>query len=84
MRTAIILIAIAAGLAATAAHADCLLTDNRGPNHDGAEFCIKSHKGMSQAQIDAWYLEEAKRTSPSKKPTGFLMSLQSSTAECYN
>ena len=61
MRTAIILIAIAAGLAATAAHADCLLTDNRGPNHDGAEFCIKSDKGMSQAQIDAWYLEEAKK-----------------------
>ena len=61
MRTAIMLIAIAAGLAATAAHADCLLTDNRGPNHDGAEFCIKSDKGMSQAQIDAWYLEEAKK-----------------------
>ena len=61
MRTAIILIAIAAGLAATAAHADCLLTDNRGPNHDGAEFCIKSDKGMSQAQIDAWYIAEAKK-----------------------
>ena len=84
MRTAIMLIAIAAGLAATAAHADCLLTDNRGPNHDGAEFCIKSDKGMSQAQIDAWYLEEAKRTSPSKKPIDFLASRLISTAAFCN
>ena len=28
---------------------NCLMTDNRGPNHDGAEFCIKSDKGMSQS-----------------------------------
>src|ERR1700730_3991856 len=40
---------------------NCLMTDNRGVNHDGEEFCIKDGKGMSQAQIDAWYLEEAKK-----------------------
>jgi hypothetical protein len=41
---------------------NCLMTDNRGPNHDGEEFCIKDGKGMSQDQIDAWYLQDAKKT----------------------
>lgn len=40
---------------------DCLMKDNRGPNHDGEEFCVKSGKGMTQAQIDAWYAEDAKK-----------------------
>jgi len=40
---------------------DCLMTDNRGPDQDGYVFCVKSAKGMTQEQIDAWYLENAKK-----------------------
>lgn len=36
---------------------DCLMTDN---DPDGTEWCVKSGKGMTQAQIDAWYAEDAK------------------------
>jgi hypothetical protein len=37
---------------------ECLTTDN---DDDGTEWCVKSGKGMTQAQIDAWYAEEGKR-----------------------
>jgi hypothetical protein len=37
---------------------DCLTTDN---DPDGTEWCVKSIKGMTQAQIDAWYDEEDKK-----------------------
>jgi hypothetical protein len=35
-----------------------LTTDN---DDDGTEWCVKSDKGMTQAQIDAWYAEEGER-----------------------
>jgi hypothetical protein len=38
---------------------NCLMTDN---DDDGTEWCVKSGKGMSQAQIDAWYLQDAQKT----------------------
>jgi hypothetical protein len=38
--------------------ADCLTMDN---DDDGTEFCAKSLVGMTQAQIDAWITEEARR-----------------------
>jgi hypothetical protein len=37
---------------------NCLLTDNRGVNHDGDEFCVQSSVGLSQAQIDAFFKRE--------------------------
>jgi hypothetical protein len=37
---------------------ECLTTDNR---EDGKLYCVKDGKGLSQKQIDAWYLEEGKR-----------------------
>src|ERR1700730_5784913 len=37
---------------------NCLMTDN---DDDGTEFCVKSGKGMSQAQLDEWYLQDAKK-----------------------
>lgn len=39
---------------------NCLLTDRRGPNHDGEEFCIQDGTEMSEAEIDAWYLQDVK------------------------
>ena len=41
-----------------AQRADCLMTDD---DPDGTEYCVKSGKGMTQAQIDAWYAEDAKK-----------------------
>jgi hypothetical protein len=37
---------------------DCLMTDN---DDDGTEWCVKSGKGMTQEQIDAWYKAEGAR-----------------------
>jgi hypothetical protein len=37
---------------------DCLMTDN---NEDGTEWCVKFGKGMSQAQIDEFYINEGFR-----------------------
>ena len=37
---------------------DCLTTDN---DDDRTEWCVKSGKDMTQAQIDAWYAEEGGR-----------------------
>jgi hypothetical protein len=39
---------------------DCLTTDH---DPDGTEWCVKSGKGMTKAQIDAWFVEEGKRMS---------------------
>jgi hypothetical protein len=41
-----------------AEHYHCLTMDN---DDDGTEYCVKSGKGMTQKQIDAWYEKEAAR-----------------------
>jgi hypothetical protein len=46
-----------------AQRADCLMRDN---DEDGTEWCVKSGKGMTQAQIDAWYAEDAEMQAKAK------------------
>jgi hypothetical protein len=78
MRRMLIAIAAAAALLPAGARAkphhqitdaergDCLTTDN---DPDGIEWCVKFGKGMTQAQIDAWYVEEGKRLQASVEAT---------------
>jgi hypothetical protein len=41
---------------------NCLMTDNRGVNHDGEEFCMQSSAGLSQAQIDDFFKREGEKS----------------------
>jgi hypothetical protein len=43
------------------------MSDNR---PDGTEFCEKMSTGMSQEQIDAWYLEDAKQRIAAREAAG--------------
>jgi hypothetical protein len=70
MKTALTTLILAAALLAPGAYAaphrqitdaertNCLTMDN---DEDGTEWCVKSGKGMTQKQIDAWYEKEAER-----------------------